>query len=140
MIRHLGSADFDIFRRIRLEALRAEPAVFASSAADWEKLPDDEWRRRLTSAAVFVDFHEEEPVAIMGLIRQGASKMAHRATIVMVYVRRDRRGGGHAKRFSKRLSAMPGTPVSGNWSLPSAPKTRLPSGFTGGKDLSRSAA
>ena len=46
MIRHLGSADFDIFRRIRLEALRAEPAVFASSAADWEKLPDDEWRRR----------------------------------------------------------------------------------------------
>lgn len=97
MIRHLAPEDFDVFRRIRLEALRAEPAVFASSAADWEKLPDDEWRRRLTAAAVFVDFHEEEPVAIMGLIRQGASKMAHRATVVMVYVRRDRRGGGHAK-------------------------------------------
>ena len=97
MIRHLGPEDIDIFRRIRLEALRAEPAVFASSVGDWEGLPDAEWRRRLTANAVFVDFHEEEPVGIMGLMRQGASKMAHRATIIMVYVRRDRRGGGRAK-------------------------------------------
>jgi ribosomal protein S18 acetylase RimI-like enzyme len=97
MVRHLGSNDFDIFRRIRLEALRTEPAVFASSLEDWEALPDAEWRRRLTVNAVFVDFHEEEPVAIMGLMRQGASKMAHRATVIMVYVRKERRGGGHAK-------------------------------------------
>ncbi len=97
MIRHLGPGDFDIFRRIRLEALRAEPAAFASSAEDWEVLPDAEWRRRLIANAVFVDFHEEEPVAIMGLMRQSASKMAHRATVIMVYVRKDRRGGGHAK-------------------------------------------
>jgi ribosomal protein S18 acetylase RimI-like enzyme len=97
MIRHLAPEDFEFFRRIRLEALRAEPAVFASSAEDWEKLPDEEWRRRLTVNAVFVDFIEGEPVAIMGLIRQSASKMAHRATIVMVYVRKDRRGAGHAQ-------------------------------------------
>jgi len=97
MIRHLSPEDFDVFRRIRLEALRAEPAVFASSAEDWENLPDEEWRRRLTVNSVLVDFHEEEPIAIMGLVRQTASKMAHRATIIMVYVRKDRRGGGHAK-------------------------------------------
>ncbi|MBP1858440.1 GNAT family N-acetyltransferase [Rhizobium herbae] len=97
MIRHLGPEDIDIFRRIRLEALRSEPAAFASSSEDWEGLPDAEWRRRLTVNAVFVDFHEGEPVAIMGLMRQSASKMAHRATVIMVYVRRDRRGGGHAK-------------------------------------------
>jgi len=103
MIRHLGPEDFDIFRRIRLEALRAEPAVFASSAEDWERQTDDEWRRRLTAAAVFVDFHEEEPVAIMGLIRQGASKMAHRATIVMVFVRKNLRGTGHARALLEAL-------------------------------------
>ncbi|MCV9997986.1 GNAT family N-acetyltransferase [Pararhizobium sp. YC-54] len=97
MIRHLGPGDLDIFRRIRLEALRTEPAAFASSAEDWEALPDAEWRRRLIANAVFVDFHEEEPVAIMALMRQGASKMAHRATVIMVYVRKGRRGGGHAK-------------------------------------------
>ncbi len=60
MIRHLGPEDIDIFRRIRLEALRSEPAAFASSSEDWEGLPDAEWRRRLTVNAVFVDFHEGE--------------------------------------------------------------------------------
>lgn len=103
MIRHLAPEDFDVFRRIRLEALRTEPAVYASSAEDWEKLPDEEWRRRLTINSVLVDFHEGEPVAIMGLARQGASKMAHRATIIMVYVRKDRRGAGHAQALLEAL-------------------------------------
>lgn len=97
MIRQLGPEDIQVFRQIRLEALRSEPAAFASSAADWEALPDAEWTRRLTANAVFVDFYEGKPVAMMGLMRQGASKMTHRATVIMVYVRRDRRGGGHAK-------------------------------------------
>jgi ribosomal protein S18 acetylase RimI-like enzyme len=103
MIRHLGVQDLDVFRSIRLEALRAEPAVYASSAEDWEGLPDEEWRRRLTANSVFVDFHEGEPVAIMGLVRQSASKMAHRATIIMVYVRKDRRGAGHAQALLEAL-------------------------------------
>ena len=38
-----------------------------------------------------------EPVGMMGLSRQRASKMVHRATLIMVYVRRSERGGGYAK-------------------------------------------
>ncbi|RVI56975.1 GNAT family N-acetyltransferase, partial [Sinorhizobium meliloti] len=45
-IRLLGIDEAEAFRSIRLEALRTEPAFFASSAEDWEKLPDEEWRRR----------------------------------------------------------------------------------------------
>lgn len=105
MIRHLGPEDIDIFRQIRLEALRSEPTAFASSAEDWAALPDAEWTRRLTAHAVFVDFHEGEPVAIMGLMRQTASKMAHRATVIMVYVRKERRGGEHAKALLGALAA-----------------------------------
>jgi GNAT superfamily N-acetyltransferase len=97
MIRQLGPDDMQVFRQIRLEALRREPAAFASSVEDWEVLPDVEWRRRLTANAVFVDFHDGEPVAMMGLMPQAASKMAHRATVIMVYVRKDRRGAGHAR-------------------------------------------
>jgi RimJ/RimL family protein N-acetyltransferase len=97
MIRLLTPDDVDIFRRVRLEALRVEPASYASSAADWEALPDDEWRRRLTGNPVFAAFDDGEPVGLMGLIRQVSSKMAHRATIVMVYVRADHRGRGVAK-------------------------------------------
>lgn len=96
MIRLLVPDEFEIFRRIRLEALRAEPAAFASTAADWEALSDEEWRRRLEANAVFVAFRDGEPVGIMGLMPQQPSKMAHRATIIMVYVRMAERGNGLA--------------------------------------------
>jgi ribosomal protein S18 acetylase RimI-like enzyme len=96
-IRRLGPDDVETFRCIRLEALRMEPDSFASSAEDWEKLPDVEWRRRLTDNPVFVAFRTGEPVGIMGLLRQRASKMAHRATVVMVYVHRSARGTGIAR-------------------------------------------
>ncbi|QND45011.1 GNAT family N-acetyltransferase (plasmid) [Rhizobium lusitanum] len=95
-IRHIGADEFDIFRRIRLEALRVEPSSFASSAEDWEVLSDKEWRQRLTDP-VFVAFRDDEPVGVMGLLRQRSSKMAHRATLIMVYVRKDLRGMGLAK-------------------------------------------
>ncbi|RWA66273.1 MAG: N-acetyltransferase [Mesorhizobium sp.] len=92
----LDPDDVEIFKRIRLEALRAAPEAFASSAADWESLPDEEWRRRLANNPVVVSFQGQEPIGLMGLMRQQASKMAHRATIVMVYLRGSERGGGHA--------------------------------------------
>ena len=46
MIRCLQPGDEEVFRRIRLEALRAEPAAYASTAADWEALPPEEWDGR----------------------------------------------------------------------------------------------
>lgn len=99
----LDADDFEIFKRIRLEALRAAPEAFASSAAEWEQLADEEWRRRLTNNLVVVSFRRGEPVGIMGLMRQPASKMAHRATIVMVYLRGSERGGGHAVKMLNLL-------------------------------------
>jgi len=96
VIRLLTAEDGEVFRQIRLEALRSEPSAFASRVEDWEKLSSDEWRRRLTETPVFVAFRDDEPVAIMGLMRQRSSKMAHRATIIMVYVRMTLRGAGIA--------------------------------------------
>lgn len=96
MIRILEPDDVEIFRRIRLEALRVEPAAYASRAEDWEALPDSEWRRRMTDNPVFAAFRDGEPVGIMGLLRQHSSKMAHRATIIMVYLRASQRGIGLA--------------------------------------------
>ena len=104
VIRLLGQGDVDTFRRIRLEALHAEPAAYASKAADWEALSDDEWRRRLTDNPVFAAFLDGEPVGIMGLLHQRSSKMAHRATIVMVYVRKSRRRAGVATALLKSLT------------------------------------
>ncbi|CCM75644.1 GCN5-related N-acetyltransferase [Rhizobium mesoamericanum STM3625] len=97
MIRILGIEDVAIFKAIRLEALLTEPAAFASSVEDWEALSDDEWRTRLADGPIFAAFKGNDPIGIMGLSRQRASKIAHRATLIMVYVRGSERAGGHAR-------------------------------------------
>ncbi|MBY3049343.1 GNAT family N-acetyltransferase [Rhizobium laguerreae] len=94
-IRHVRADEVEAFRRIRLEALRTEPSLFASRYEDWEALSLEEWRNRLNEP-VFIAFQGDEPVGITGLVRQRSSKMAHRATIIMVYVRRSLRGTGLA--------------------------------------------
>jgi ribosomal protein S18 acetylase RimI-like enzyme len=103
IVRLLGAADVEVFKRIRLEALRAEPGSFASTASDWVDLPEQEWRRRLTENPVFVGFLDNEPAGIIGLLRQQASKMRHRASLVMVYVRRDARATRLAKAILARV-------------------------------------
>jgi len=94
-IKRVQADEMDAFKRIRLEALRAEPSSFASSYEDWEGLSDEEWRQRLADP-VFIVFQDGEPVGITGLLRQRPSKLTHRATIVMVYLRQNLRGTGLA--------------------------------------------
>lgn len=94
-IRHIDATEVEAFKRIRLEALRAEPSAYASSYEDWAALSDEEWQTRM-SEPVVAAFLGEEPVALVGLMRQRAGKMTHRASIVMVYVRKSQRGTGLA--------------------------------------------
>lgn len=90
-IRQIDATEVEAFKLIRLEVLRAEPSAYASSYEDWAVLTDEEWRNRMREP-VFVAFQGDEPVGVMGLMRQRSSKMAHRASIVMVYVRKSLRG------------------------------------------------
>ncbi|WP_054308197.1 GNAT family N-acetyltransferase [Mesorhizobium sp. 1M-11] len=103
-VRLAGPDDVDAFKHIRLEALRLEPAAFASRVQDWEVLPDQEWLRRVTSGAVFIAFRDDEPVGLMGLLCEQSAKSRHRATIVMVYVRASERGAGTAKALLDALT------------------------------------
>ncbi|RUM18896.1 GNAT family N-acetyltransferase [Rhizobium vallis] len=102
-IRLIGADEVEAFRQIRLEALRTEPASFASRYEDWEVLSLEEWRNRLNEP-VFIAFQDGAPVGIMGLFRQRSSKMAHRATIVMVYIISRLRGTGLAGRLLEAVS------------------------------------
>ncbi|NTH16693.1 GNAT family N-acetyltransferase [Agrobacterium rhizogenes] len=104
LIRRISPDEIDVFRRIRLEALRCEPASFASRFEDWAVLPDGEWRQRLNDP-VFIAFRTSEPVGMMGLVRFRPHKMAHRATLVSVYVRKSERGMGIAVDLLNMVSA-----------------------------------
>lgn len=96
IIRRVGKDDVDAFRHIRLEALRLEPASFASTFEDWHALPSEVWQQRLNEP-VFIAFQSEDPVGLIGLLREKGARSAHRATIVMVYLRKNLRGRGIAR-------------------------------------------
>lgn len=92
LIRRLSVDDVDAFRAIRQEALTEVPSAFASTAEDLAKLSDTAIRRMLADTAVFAVLRADAPVALMGVMRHAASKMAHRGILVMVYVRAAERG------------------------------------------------
>lgn len=94
-IRRIDAAEVEAFKRIRLEALCEEPLAYASTYEDWAVLSDEEWRKRM-SEPVVAAFLGEEPVGLAGLMQQRSGKMTHRASIVMVYVRKSQRGTGLA--------------------------------------------
>ncbi|WP_429819939.1 N-acetyltransferase family protein [Ensifer sp. B1-9] len=102
-IRRLSVKDVDVFRRIRLEALSHEPLSFASVFGDWVNLSDRQWRQHL-SQPVFVAFLGGLPVGMMGLRFERARKMAHRARLVSVYVRKSKRGTGIAANLLREVA------------------------------------
>ena len=108
-IKKLSNADVDVFKAIRLEALRNEPENYASHARDWEDLTPQNWLLRMSDCTVFVALKEGVPIGIMALMPNRPSKMAHRATLIMVYVRKSERGTGLAARL---LGKIHNTPMS----------------------------
>ncbi|MDQ1199185.1 GNAT family N-acetyltransferase [Agrobacterium sp. SORGH_AS 787] len=92
-IRKISDGEVDLFRQIRLDALKNEPNAFASRYEDWDGFPDAEWRKRMT-VPIFVAFAEKQPVGLMALKQLQPPKMKHRAKLEMVYVNEGFRGTG----------------------------------------------
>ncbi|HWU62088.1 MAG TPA: GNAT family N-acetyltransferase [Ensifer sp.] len=97
-IKRATAANLAAFKEIRLESLRTEGENFGSAYEDWVDLPDEEWLRRL-DAPVFLAFRGEEPVGMIGLLQERGIKLRHRALVIMVYLRKEVRGSGLAKRL-----------------------------------------
>lgn len=93
------------FKAIRLESLRLAPTAFGNIEADWASLSDEEWLNRMNNP-VFALCREQEPIGIMGLMRQRGVKKAHRATLIMVYLRETERRRGLADNLLLALMAF----------------------------------
>ena len=96
IIRQLAPHETALFRKLRLEALETHPEAYVSTADDLRTLDDAVVSARLAEHPAFVALDRDEPVALMGWLRQPSSKMAHRANLVMVYVRPELRRTGIA--------------------------------------------
>jgi GNAT superfamily N-acetyltransferase len=91
VIRRLAAADWAAFREIRLVALSDAPEAFGSTAADAEKLDEEEWRRRLEQRAVFLAEVLTQPVGLAAGI--GGDRPGE-AELISMWVAPARRGHG----------------------------------------------
>ncbi len=103
-IRQLLPDDFAILKDVRLEALQLHPEAYSSAYEDWVKFSDEEWRARL-NAPVFAAFDDDTAVGLIGLWLQAGARTEHRAIVVMVYVKSDRRGQGIAQKLLQAVES-----------------------------------
>lgn len=96
IVRRLGPGDGPIFGRIRLQSLREAPTSFAAEASDYEDATDADWERALAARIAFVALDDATPVGLAALVPMKMSRMAHRATIINVFVAPAARGRGIA--------------------------------------------
>jgi ribosomal protein S18 acetylase RimI-like enzyme len=93
-IRRLAAGDAELFRAVRLEALRFNPEAFGSTFAA-ESVNAASWfADRLNASFVLGAFRAAELVGIAALIVQQGDKRAHKGMLVGMYVRPGARGAG----------------------------------------------
>lgn len=114
-LRELTGEDAVTFRQVRLRGLQESPTAFGASYEQEEKLPLEEYARRLEGSAdkwVLGAFHAEELVGALGFLRNMGNKAHHKGFIWGVYVVPHFRGQGIGRMLLAealaRLEALPG--------------------------------
>ena len=97
IFRRLTENDAGIFRDLRLLALKDSPENFASTYEDWKARSLVEYREIIRTEAVFAVFEGDRPLGLAGLVDEDRSKMAHRTTLSLVFVRPECRGSEAAE-------------------------------------------
>jgi GNAT superfamily N-acetyltransferase len=102
VIQRLAAGDWAAFREIRLAALRDAPEAFGSTAADAQRLGEEEWRRRLEQRAVFLVEVSSQRV---GLAAGIGGEQPGEAELVSMWVAPAWRGYGAGDRLVEAVLA-----------------------------------
>jgi RimJ/RimL family protein N-acetyltransferase len=93
-IRPLLPGEAELYRDIRLEALRLHPEAFGASFENEAAQPLGFFAGRLTTNVVFGGFRDQALLGTAGFMPQTGAKRAHKATLWGMYVRAGARGSG----------------------------------------------
>jgi hypothetical protein len=90
-IRHLRPEDFQIWKEIRLEAVKNHPKAFGGSFEEESRRTDEQWKGSMSSSFKFGAFIEEKIVGCLGYYINDGEKMKHRAGVFGMYIRSEAR-------------------------------------------------
>ena len=94
-IRRITENDLDVFRELRLEALRLHPEAFGASYGECNQKPMQFFAEQLRTSHIFGGFDIHN--SLQGMIGASSSsllKLSHVANIWRMYVRAEKRGSG----------------------------------------------
>jgi RimJ/RimL family protein N-acetyltransferase len=94
VIRALGPEDADVFRDLRLEALRLSPEAFGSTYEVESARPPEFFVQRLAGSTVFGGFVGDTLLGMAGFRQEEGLKDRHKAMLWGLYVRPAARGTG----------------------------------------------
>lgn len=107
-IRHLTSEDVNLYKSIRLEALKTNPEAFGGTYEEEVLYKDDDFRKRLISQDIFGAFFEEQIIGVIGFKPETLKKTSHNGELLSLYISpafRDKDIGGnlikHAIEYAK---------------------------------------
>lgn len=101
----LTPADWKKFKKIRLEALKNDSLAFGTYYEEAVERSDDEWKEPLKKPRSYI-FAAKEKDKLIGLVaayQEEGKKCLHVAYIWGVYVNKEHRGKGIAKKLMKKL-------------------------------------
>jgi RimJ/RimL family protein N-acetyltransferase len=99
-IRQLNPADAEEYLSIRLEALQNSPYAFASSYEEEKNQTMEKYKNRFETPKntfTFGAFEDSQLVGVVTLVKEQLLKLSHRANIVAMYIKPEKRGNGIGK-------------------------------------------
>jgi ribosomal protein S18 acetylase RimI-like enzyme len=107
VIRPIRREEALVWRGLRLEAMRAYPAAFSSSADDWELLPLGEVTSRIPVPGgddiLFGVYLDGELSGCAGFAREKGAKERHKGLLWGVYLRPTLQGRGLGERLTQMV-------------------------------------
>jgi ribosomal protein S18 acetylase RimI-like enzyme len=102
-IRKLTPEDWEMYKKIRLEALQKDASAFGSSYDESVGRTDEEWKKKLERPKSFVFAIEDgsEHIGMAAAYQEEGEIVSHVAYVWGVYVRESFRGKGIGKKLLK---------------------------------------
>ncbi|WP_445491252.1 GNAT family N-acetyltransferase [Niallia sp. 03133] len=97
----LEAKDAEIYRMIRLEALKTNPEAFGSSYEEESKYSLEKFETRLIGGQAYTlgAYEKAQLLGVVTLVLEQKNKLKHRAAINAMYVSLPKRGSGIARKL-----------------------------------------